>query len=76
MKRHKYPRTFHLPWSEGATSDDKTLDNVDHFEGKRVIITENSTEKTLHSIETTFTQEVLTLPPTSHDLGCKTFIVR
>lgn len=20
---YKYPRTFHLPWSEGATQDDK-----------------------------------------------------
>lgn len=40
MNRYKYPRTPHLPWSEGATSDDKKLDNVDHFEGKMVYITE------------------------------------
>ena len=25
MKRYKYPRTYHVPWSPGATSDDKTL---------------------------------------------------
>lgn len=38
--RFKYPRTYHLPWSEGATSDDKTLTDCDHFIGKRVIISE------------------------------------
>lgn len=36
----KYPRTFHLPWSEGATSDDKTLSSVAHFVGKEVVVTE------------------------------------
>lgn len=36
----KYPRTFHLPWSEGATSDDKTLTTVEHFSGKMVVVTE------------------------------------
>ena len=39
-KRYKYPRTFHLPWSEGATSDDKILTSTDHFKGKRVVVTE------------------------------------
>lgn len=37
----KYPRTFHLPWSEGYTSDDKVLKNIDHFIGKKVVVTEN-----------------------------------
>lgn len=37
---YKYPRTFHLPWSPGATSDDKILKDTSYFEGKRVIITE------------------------------------
>ena len=37
---YKYPRTFHLPWSPGCTSDDKVLKSVDHFVGKRVIVTE------------------------------------
>lgn len=37
---YKYPRTHHLPWSEGSTSDDKVLSSVDHFEGKMVIVTE------------------------------------
>lgn len=36
----KYPRTLHLPWSEGATNDDKMLKSVEHFEGKQIVITE------------------------------------
>ena len=46
----KYPRSFHLPWSLGATDDDKTLANVDHFVGKEVVITEkvDGENTTLH----------------------------
>ena len=33
--RVKYPRTFHLPWSPGATSDDRIMDDAD--EGKSVV---------------------------------------
>lgn len=36
----KYPRSYHLPWSEGRTKDDKTLRDTTHFDGRRVIITE------------------------------------
>jgi len=36
----KYPRTLHLPWSLGATSDDKVLRDTSHFEGKVVVVTE------------------------------------
>ncbi len=36
----KYPRTYHLPWSEGRTSDDKTLSDTKHFEGKEIVILE------------------------------------
>lgn len=36
----KYPRTLHLPWSLGSTSDDKFMSDVEHFNGKRIIITE------------------------------------
>lgn len=36
----KYPRTPHLPWSPGATSDDKMLSSVDHFLNVPLIITE------------------------------------
>ncbi len=35
----KYPRSFHLPWSAGATSDDKTLSDTKHFEGQAVVVT-------------------------------------
>lgn len=36
----KYPRTPHLPWSEGATSDDKVVKGVAQFEGRQVVVTE------------------------------------
>lgn len=38
--RIKYPRTFHLPFSPGVTSDDKKLKDVRHLQGKQVVITE------------------------------------
>jgi hypothetical protein len=31
--RVKYPRTFHLPWSAGRTSDDRTMDDPDEAFG-------------------------------------------
>tara|TARA_Y100000310_G_scaffold254637_1_gene261746 strand:- start:1162 stop:1791 length:630 start_codon:yes stop_codon:yes gene_type:complete len=37
--RTKYPRSFHLPWSLGATDDDKTLGSVEHFVGRQVVVT-------------------------------------
>lgn len=36
----KYPRTYHLPWSQGLSSDDKVLKSVEHFEGQDVVVTE------------------------------------
>ena len=36
----KYPRTHHVPWSEGLNEDDRSAPNMDHFVGKRVIVTE------------------------------------
>lgn len=39
MKRYKYPRTMHLPFSLGVTDDDKMLKSVEHFVGKEVVIT-------------------------------------
>lgn len=36
----KYPRTSHLPYSLGFTSDDKVLKSDAQFHGKKVIITE------------------------------------
>lgn len=39
--RVKYPRTYHLPWSPGATSDDRIADDPDAmFSGQEVVITE------------------------------------
>lgn len=41
--RVRYPRTFHLPWSPGATSDDRMIelpDLEDAFGGEDVVVTE------------------------------------
>jgi len=35
----KYPKTFHVPWSEGITNDDKVIQNMDWFEGRDVVVT-------------------------------------
>lgn len=35
----RYPRTYHLPWSPGATDDDRVLPDVRHFEGQAVVVT-------------------------------------
>jgi hypothetical protein len=36
----KYPRTFHLPWSPGGTSDDKRMADVSALVGAEIIVTE------------------------------------
>jgi hypothetical protein len=36
----KYPRTHHLPWSEGVNDDDRVLASLESFAGRRVIVTE------------------------------------
>lgn len=35
----KYPRTMHLPWSEGIGEDDRILKNLDDFLDKEVVVT-------------------------------------
>jgi hypothetical protein len=35
----KYPRTYHLPFSESKTDDDKTLKDCSIFDGKEVVVT-------------------------------------
>lgn len=40
MNAVKYPRTPHLPWSQGMTDDDKMLQSVMHFEDRQVVVTE------------------------------------
>ncbi|MEZ5323717.1 MAG: RNA ligase family protein [Verrucomicrobiales bacterium] len=37
---YKYPRTPHLPWSLGGTSDDAYLFDTTHFDGTEVVVTE------------------------------------
>lgn len=39
VDRVKYPRTWHLPWSPGATDDDRILKDLDHFAGRDVVVT-------------------------------------
>jgi hypothetical protein len=36
----KYPRTYHVPWSLGTSSDDRLLISMDHFIGKEIVIME------------------------------------
>jgi hypothetical protein len=36
----KYPRTPHLPWSPGGTSDDRRLEHARAFVGPEIVITE------------------------------------
>ena len=36
----KYPRTHHLPWSQGKTEDDRVMQDLSGFIGNRVIVTE------------------------------------
>lgn len=36
----KYPRTYHLPFSPGTTSDDRILKNTNHFEGLEIVVSD------------------------------------
>ncbi len=36
----KYQRTYHCPWSQGITDDDRVQKDMKRFEGQRVIVTE------------------------------------
>jgi hypothetical protein len=41
VERVKYPRTYHLPWSDNITSDDRVMSNPSKwFSGKEVVVTE------------------------------------
>jgi hypothetical protein len=35
----KYPRTHHLPWSPGASEDDRFLERLDGLEGREIVVT-------------------------------------
>ena len=36
----KYPRTYHLPWSKGITSDDRVIEDTWCFDDEIVVVTE------------------------------------
>ena len=36
----KYPRTHHLPWSDGVNDDDRVIGSLSAFKGRRVVVTE------------------------------------
>lgn len=36
----KYPRTYHLPWTQSTNKDDKTLKDDSQFQGKVIVVTE------------------------------------
>jgi len=36
----KYPRSWHLLWSQGKTKDDRVLPDCSQFEGKEIVVTE------------------------------------
>jgi hypothetical protein len=36
----KYPRTLHLPFSEGAVKEEKNLETTEMFHGKQIVVTE------------------------------------
>jgi hypothetical protein len=40
IKRVKYSRTMHVPWSPGTQSDDRLLPSIDHLLGEDCVITE------------------------------------
>ena len=46
----KYPRTYHLPWSPGTTSDDRKLsgDWFKYYRGKEIVITEKMDGEGIH----------------------------
>lgn len=35
----KYPRTYHLPWSQNLTKDDRRMPDVKDFDGEEVVVT-------------------------------------
>jgi len=39
LERVKYPKTLHLPWSEGLQNDDRMLQSFDGLEGEEVVVT-------------------------------------
>src|SRR5271165_1337890 len=40
MSSPKYNRTFHMPWSKGATNDDRIAPSIDRLIGVHIVISE------------------------------------
>lgn len=40
LKKIKYPKTMHLPWSPGLGRDDKVLNDIENFKNREIVITE------------------------------------
>jgi len=40
MEHFKYPKTPHLPWSEGLQEDDVFINSLDKFKGEEIVVTE------------------------------------
>jgi hypothetical protein len=40
MRRIKYPRTYHFPWSLVVQSDDKIIKDLSHLIGKEIVVSE------------------------------------
>lgn len=40
MSSAKYPRTYHLPWSPGVSSDDKVIETIHYLINTPIVITE------------------------------------
>lgn len=38
--RIKYPRTFHLPWSQGITKDDRVMTDTSELDTNEIVLTE------------------------------------
>lgn len=60
MNKFKYPRTFHLPFSPGITSDDKVISSLEAFEGREIVITEkmDGENTTIYSDSTTHARSI------------------
>lgn len=46
----KYPRTPHLPFSEGMTKDDRVWKDMHYFDQTEVVVTEKMDGENLHNI--------------------------
>ncbi|MEZ4300527.1 MAG: RNA ligase family protein [Polyangiaceae bacterium] len=60
----KYPRSFHLPWSPGGTSDDKRIHDITPLLGPELVITEKCDGSNLTYTRTSVFSRSHSGPPT------------